>query len=76
MSSIKVGDLVTPSCMARKQLWWSSVCYLSNAELLVTKIERSHIDGQPLISFHAPKFGTRRWKGYHLKKVVFTLENE
>lgn len=76
MSSIKVGDLVTPSCMARKHLWWSNVCYLSNAELLVTKVEVGYTDGQPLIHFHDPKFGTRRWKIHNLTKVVFTLENE
>lgn len=76
MGTIKVGDLVTPSSRAKTQDWWSNVCYLSNAELLVTKIEIGYTDGQPLIYFHDPKFGTRRWKSHNLTKVVFTLENE
>lgn len=74
----RVGDLVTPSSIAKSKSWWKNPAfnYMLTAEFLVTKVVKGITIDENIIHFHDPKYGIRKWRESYLTLVNFSLENE
>ncbi|AJT60759.1 hypothetical protein [Citrobacter phage CVT22] len=79
MCKIKVGDLVTPSHIAKRQRWWrdNAFSYMLGGEFMVIKVEKGVSINENVVYFHDPILGARRWRESYLDVVSpFSLENE